>query len=176
SRECDNGPRVEPPGVECLPSLPRRAAIAGVLFFLSGSAALVYQVVWQRILALQSGVGIHSIAIIVAAFMVGLGLGSHAGGLVSERRTARGALVAFALVEIAVGVFGAASGPLFYDLLSLRHSGLFHPSSRAAVVQFACLTPPTFLMGMSLPLLGRGIVSDVRQAPRTIGYLYALNT
>src|SRR4029453_3500075 len=103
SRECDNGPRVEPPGVECLPFLPRRAAIAGVLFFLSGSAALVYQVVWQRILALQSGVGIHSIAIIVAAFMVGLGLGSHAGGLVSERRTARGALVAFALVEIGGG-------------------------------------------------------------------------
>ena len=54
---------------------PRRpgleAALAGIAFFLSGAAALVYQVSWPRILALHSGVGIYSIAIIVAAFMAG---------------------------------------------------------------------------------------------------------
>jgi predicted membrane-bound spermidine synthase len=156
--------------------LPARALLAGVLFFLSGAAALAYQVVWQRILALQSGVGIYSIAIIVAAFMVGLGLGSHAGGVLCERRSPRRALLAFALIEIGIAAWGAASGPLLYDLLSLRLSSWFDPLPRAALVQFAFLLPPTFLMGMSLPFLVRALVEDTEGAARTVGYLYALNT
>ena len=32
-----------------------RMALIGVLFAVSGAAALIYQVAWQRILALQSG-------------------------------------------------------------------------------------------------------------------------
>ena len=96
--------------------MPARALLAGVLFFLSGAAALVYQVVWQRILALQSGVGIYSIAVIVAAFMVGLGLGSHAGGLLCERRSARSALLTFALVEIGIAV--GFVGVFFLSFLS----------------------------------------------------------
>lgn len=156
--------------------MPSRTAIAGVLFFLSGSSALVYQVVWQRILALQSGVGIYSIAIIVAAFMVGLGLGSLAGGVWSERVLPRRALGLFAATELCIGVLGALSGPFLYDFLSLRMSHLFHPLVRAAMVQFACLVGPTFLMGMSLPFLVRALVREAGSAPRTIGYLYALNT
>lgn len=156
--------------------MPSRTAIAGILFFLSGASALVYQVVWQRILALQSGVGIYSIAIIVAAFMVGLGLGSHLGGIACERVSPRRALAAFAAIEISIGALGALSGPVMYDLLSLRLSHLFHPLPRAALVQFACLAAPTLLMGMSLPFLVRALVRDTAEAPRTIGYLYALNT
>ena len=63
----------------------RRVALAGLLFLLSGAAALVYQVAWQRILALHSGIGLYSVAMIVAAFMAGLGMGSHAGGRLSAR-------------------------------------------------------------------------------------------
>ena len=54
---------------------------------------------WQRILALHSGVGIYSIAMIVGAFMAGLGVGSHVGGLWSLRVDARRSLRLFALVE-----------------------------------------------------------------------------
>ena len=46
--------------------------LIGLAFFASGSAALVYQVVWQRVLAFHTGVGITSVALIVAAFMAGL--------------------------------------------------------------------------------------------------------
>ena len=60
-------------------------ALVGAAFLLSGAAALVYQVVWQRLLALHTGVGITSIALIVAAFMAGLGFGSQAGGVLSAR-------------------------------------------------------------------------------------------
>ena len=60
--------------------------LAGLAFFASGASGLVYQVAWQRILALHSGVGIYSIAMIVGAFMAGLGVGSHFGGPVQPAR------------------------------------------------------------------------------------------
>ncbi len=43
-------------------------ALLGALFCMSGAAALVYQVAWQRVLALHTGVGVYSVATIVAAF------------------------------------------------------------------------------------------------------------
>src|SRR5438876_3899862 len=46
------------------------------IFFTSGFAALVYQVVWQRMLVIFSGADVHSATIVVAAFMAGLGCGS----------------------------------------------------------------------------------------------------
>ena len=46
--------------------------LLGVAFFLSGAAALVYQVVWQRILTLHTGIGVVSVSLIVAAFMAGI--------------------------------------------------------------------------------------------------------
>ena len=91
--------------------------LAGLLFFLSGGAALVYQVAWQRLLALHSGVGLYSVAMIVAAFMAGLGVGSHVGGLASAKLTPISALRLFALLELLVGAFGAASTWIYYDWL-----------------------------------------------------------
>ena len=83
----------EPPIVVAPPISRSRVrpelVLAGLAFFVSGASGLVYQVAWQRILALHSGVGIYSIAMIVGAFMAGLGVGSHVGGLVSLRIDAR---------------------------------------------------------------------------------------
>lgn len=52
------------------------------LFLISGFAALIYQIVWQRSLFTAFGVNIESITIIVSIFMFGLGIGSLAGGFV----------------------------------------------------------------------------------------------
>src|SRR3954467_4360039 len=90
-------------------------AAIGAIFFLSGASALVYQVAWQRILALHSGVGIYSIAMIVAAFMAGLGLGSRWGGVLSADVAPRRALLRFALLEVGIAAFGALSVPIYYD-------------------------------------------------------------
>jgi spermidine synthase len=132
-------------------------------------------VAWQRILALQSGVGIHSVAAIVAAFMLGLGLGSLGGGALSARLSSRAALYAFAAVELAIGALGAVSCGLYYDVLYVRAPWLYSPLWRAALVHMGVLLPPTFLMGMSLPLLARGTVREGRTAGRTLGLLYGIN-
>jgi spermidine synthase len=149
--------------------------LAGCAFFLSGGAGLVYQVAWQRILALQSGVGIYSIAMIVAAFMAGLGLGSHLGGLLSLRLSARGALYAFAVLELGIGLFGAVSCFLYYDVLYGRHGWLYSDPWRAGALHFLSLLLPTGLMGMSLPFLARALVADARTAGSTVGVLYGVN-
>jgi spermidine synthase len=149
--------------------------LAGTAFFASGVAALVYQVAWQRILALHSGVGIYSIAMIVGAFMAGLGGGSHLGGLLTTRVGPRQALRVFAGLELGIAAFGAASCFLYYDLLYLRAAWLYAVPWRAGLLHFLSLVLPTTLMGMSLPFLVRGMVTDVRGAGRTIGLLYAIN-
>ena len=56
-----------------------------LLFFLSGFPALLYQIVWQRALFTLYGVNIESVTIIVTVFMLGLGIGSLAGGWLSSR-------------------------------------------------------------------------------------------
>ena len=58
------------------------------VFFASGFAALLYQVIWQRLLAIFSGADIYSATVIVAAFMGGLGVGHLAGGHVADRGVA----------------------------------------------------------------------------------------
>jgi len=152
-----------------------RVALAGLLFLLSGAAALVYQVAWQRLLALHSGVGLYSVAMIVAAFMAGLGIGSWQGGRISTALSGRRALTLFALVELAIGAFGAASPWLYYDWLYPRAVGLPSPSWQAGLLHLLALLPPTVLMGTSLPFLVRAVVTDAASASRRIGWLYGVN-
>jgi hypothetical protein len=132
-------------------------------------------VAWQRILVLHSGVGVYSVAMIVAAFLAGLGIGSHLGGVLSVRVSPRAAVGVFAALELGVGAFGASSAVVYYDLLYVRMPWLYHSPVGAGVAHFLALLPPTALMGMSLPFLVRATVRDVSEAGRTIGLLYALN-
>ncbi len=148
----------------------------GAAFFLSGAAALVYQVAWQRLLELQTGVGVYSVAAIVAGFMIGLGIGSHAASVLSPRCTPAGALNVFAAIELGIAFFGLLSCSLYYDWLYVRWGWLFSSPWRAVGVQFVALFLPTFLMGMSLPFLTRAMVTSVTGAGRTVGLLYAVNT
>ena len=146
-----------------------------VAFFLSGTAALIYQTVWQRIVALHTGIGLASISVIVASFMLGLGLGSHLGGTLSTRLDERRSLLAFGLVEVLIAAWGAASAWIYYDLLYTRWSWLYAETWRAVPLHAISLGIPTTLMGMSLPLLVRATVRESRLASRTIGFLYGLN-
>src|SRR5688572_5669201 len=91
-----------------------------VLFFLSGFAALLYQVVWQRMLTFFGGADIYSVTIIVSAFMGGLGFGSLAGGYLADRLDSRRRLVAFAVCELAIAAFAIFSAAIYYDVLYVQ--------------------------------------------------------
>ena len=147
-----------------------------VLFFLSGFAALIYQVVWQRILTFFGGADIYAVTIIVSAFMGGLGFGSLAGGYLADRLTPRGRLVGFALCELAVAVFAVFSAAIYYDFLYVRLGSWDASRPALAAVIFAVTLWPTFFMGMSLPLLARLLATDPGQPDRWVAFLYGANT
>jgi predicted membrane-bound spermidine synthase len=160
------------------PRLPGRLAFALLLgvFFASGFAALLYQVVWQRVLAIFSGSDVFSVTIIVSAFMGGLGCGSFAGGTLADRLSRARCLAAFAGAELAIAGFAVLSKAYYYDVLYGRLGAVELPFPLLGALLFASVLWPTFFMGLSLPLLARGATGALEAAARTVGSLYGWNT
>lgn len=143
-----------------------------LLFALSGMAALVYEIVWQRVLFAAYGVNIESVTLVVAVFMLGLGLGALVGARVSERFPKRLPEL-FAGAELAIGVFGAVSIPLI-EAIAARTLHLSMAGVAAAV--FGSLLLPTLLMGATLPVLVAHVTRHDAHVGATVGRLYGLNT
>jgi spermidine synthase len=144
--------------------------------FLSGFAALLYQVVWQRILVIFSGADAYSSTLIVAAFMAGLGVGYLTGGHIADRVSRATALLLFAAAEAAIAAFGLVSRGLYYDVLYERLGAYAFAAPLLSGILFISLLWPTFFMGLSLPLLARALTDRVERAAFTVGSLYAFNT
>lgn len=147
-----------------------------LLYFLSGLPALLYQTVWQRLLVLHSGVGTASVSIIVAAYMLGLGLGSLLGAHFSRRMTPRKALTVFASLEMSIAVYAFLSPTLLYDILYQRLGWMYTNLWVAAGLHVATLVLPTTLMGMTLPLMTRALVREGSVASSSVSLLYGCNT
>src|SRR5512134_1404481 len=80
-----------------------------LIFFLSGMAGLLFQVVWVREFGLIFGNTIHSAALVTGVFLGGLGLGGYLAGIVADRAYQRDRLAAlrlYALSEAAIGALG----------------------------------------------------------------------
>ena len=143
-----------------------------VLFFLSGFPALLYQIVWQRALFTLYGVNIESVTMIVTVFMLGLGMGSLAGGWLSSRPRMR-LLLAFGLIEFSVGTFGAASLWIFHRIGAITAGA---STLTTGLIAFALLLVPTMLMGSTLPLLVEHFVRRTGNVGESVGLLYSVNT
>ena len=76
----------------------------GFLAFFSGVAALIYQTLWIKQLSLVVGVDVYAVTTGVAAFFVGLALGSFWFGRISDRM-AKPALL-FAGLEVGIALLG----------------------------------------------------------------------
>jgi predicted membrane-bound spermidine synthase len=150
--------------------------LSAAAFFASGFAALLYQVIWQRLLVLFSGADLYSVTIIVASFMGGMGVGHLIGGHVADRVSARTSLLCFAGAELAIAVFGFFSRALYYDFLYTNLGATQFPAAALGLLLFASLLVPTFFMGASLPLLSRALASRLERAASVIGVLYGVNT
>jgi len=156
-------------------TLPSRRAINTKLvplFTVSGVAALVYQVCWQRLLFVAFGVDIESITIIVSAFMLGMGIGSLIGGELADRFPDR-IMGLFALTELCIGTFGYFSPWLISTIGARTIQG---STFGIAATNFLLLLFPTTLMGATLPMLVAHIMQIYRNVGVSIGLLYFVNT
>jgi spermidine synthase len=156
-------------------------ALLCILFFLSGACALVYQVMWLRLLSLVFGVTVYAASTVLASFMAGLALGSFVAGRSARRIPSP--LLAFGIVEILIGVSALAT-PLVLDAVknvwvvfqpTLPSSLVFITVARF-VVAFIVLIVPTTLMGATLPIVMRSALVTERAVASRIGLLYAVNT
>src|SRR4051794_2992783 len=142
------------------------------VFLLSGFAALLYQNVWQRALYSIYGINVESVTMVVTAFMLGLGLGSLAGGVVSKDPK-RPVLLYFALVELGIGLFGMGSLALFHAVGNVT---LGMGNLPTFLVTFLLVLFPTVLMGSTLPLLVAHLVRENKNVGKSVGTLYFVNT
>jgi spermidine synthase len=159
-----------------------RALHAGYLFaFVSGAAALVYEVLWmRRFLSLFGATAPATSATLSAMF-----LGLAAGSLVIGRRCARWPrpLRAYGILEVCIGLGALLVIPALglYERLypALYNGPLNRPLVFIAVktvLAMAALFVPAFLMGGTLPLLAQAFVSSKGETGKTGSAIYAANT
>ncbi|MDW8234654.1 MAG: spermidine synthase, partial [Roseiflexaceae bacterium] len=108
--------------------------VALTIFFASGFSALLYQVIWQRILGFFSGADVYSVTIIVAAYMAGMGVGSLTGGYLADRLSRWGNLALFAGAELSIALFALGSKGFYYDWLYRQNAQLASSPLLMAIV------------------------------------------
>jgi spermidine synthase len=152
-----------------------------ICFFLSGAAALLYEVVWVRMLTQIFGSTAYAVATVLAGFMAGLALGSYLFGRIVDRK--KNYLRLYGWLELGIGIYGFLVPHVFKGALAI-YGKLFwlHQISPFAfncalfLLAFTLLAVPTFLMGATLPVLSRFFIQSLNQLGRRVGELYGTNT
>ena len=165
-----------------LPSgLPRRVVLLALLCLTaSGSAGLIAEVVWSRVLAAMFGSALTGTGLLLAIFMAGLGFGSVLGGRVVAR-TRLAPLATFGLVEIAIGALVFVTPWLFRIAapatlaLESNFSDAVAPLA-PALTSVVILGPIVILMGMTFPLFLAGIRGSDERLGADAGWVYGINT
>ncbi|MHC8309090.1 spermidine synthase [Pseudomonas sp. GT1P32] len=148
--------------------------IPALLLFVSGAAALVYQVLWIKQLSLVVGVEVYAITTGISAFFAGLALGGWLFGRWADRL--QQPVLLYAGLEVVVAVLGV--GATF--AMSLAASPFAWLEQQVGVVAwvlpFALVGIPALLMGGTLPVLVRSLATDPQHLGKAGGQLYAANT
>ncbi len=146
-----------------------------LLYCLSGWTSLAYEVLWARMLSMQFGVSIFGVVLTVAAFMIGLGLGSLAGLRWAKR--CNSPLILFAALEIAVALYAL----LLPNMLQSLGGWMDGIAAQLTLAQWyllqgaealCLLVVPAYAMGVGFAL----VLKVVEHSPVSLGKLYGLNT
>jgi spermidine synthase len=145
----------------------------------SGFTALVYQLIWTRLLGFSFGTSTEAVSTVLAVFFAGLAIGN----LVAARLQPRieRPLRVYAILEMAVGVAALISLPLLENLHAV-YAWLGVPGSASGltlsrvVLSALVLLPPTIAMGATLPVVARGLIDRDAARGRGSAILYAANT
>lgn len=159
----------------------RSPRFVAVLFAVSGAAGLAYEIIWFKQFSQVWGSSALSLAIVVACFLFGLGLGARLIGGRADRFARP--LRAFALCELGIGLFGLLTRWELSRLGAVMAHGYGvlegAPMLQALVRVAGCLLimgPPCVLMGATLPILVRAFVAQGDHVGSASAWLYAFNT
>ena len=144
------------------------SVILAVLLFVSGAAALIYQLLWIKQLSLIVGVEVYAITTAVSAFFAGLALGGAALGRIADRD--QRPLRLYARLELGIGLSAIA--------VTLALAGAARPFAvlenqfgvAAWLPLFLLVAAPAFLMGGTLPVLLSTLAPDSSHVARAGGF------
>jgi spermidine synthase len=160
-----------------------RAAGAGIVYVaiaLSGMTALSAEVIWTRILSLLFGATTYTFSLIVAAFLLGLGIGSSVGSVMARNLTRP--RVAFAWCQLLLCAAIAWTAHVLTQSLPywpINPSISTDPWFTLQLDFVRCLwavLPAAILWGASFPLALASVASPGEDPARLVGGVYAANT
>ncbi|MGD0743597.1 MAG: fused MFS/spermidine synthase [Verrucomicrobiota bacterium] len=146
-----------------------------LLFFGSGCAALIYEIVWFQMLQLVIGSSAVSLGVVVGTYMGGMCLGSVV--LPRVISAARHPLRVYALLESGIGLLGVL---ILFGMPEVARIYSAHVGSGLAGILLrglfaaACLLPPTILMGATLPAMARRL-ETTPHGVSWLGFFYGGN-
>jgi len=154
-------------------------------FFLSGFAALLYQMAWMRQLSTVFGTSELAVATVLAAYMAGLALGAGIAARVVDR--VRRPILVYGVLEASIAI-SAIAVPFLLQLAGVAYAAMFGglqqppdasglgQSAFYLIVTFIVLVVPTACMGATLPMLTRYAVRKDEDVGPRVGLLYSINT
>ncbi len=153
-----------------------------MLFFLSGTCGLIYEVSWAKMLTWSFGSTVFATSTVLVAFMGGLGLGSLVFGRLVDSHSDR-SLEVYAILQAGIGLsafaipFLLGSLDRIYDYVYQSfHSSFYLFSLIRFTLSLTILIIPTTLMGGTLPVISRALVRSIGRVGRKVGLLYFVNT
>ncbi|MCG8648217.1 MAG: fused MFS/spermidine synthase, partial [Pirellulales bacterium] len=163
----------------------RSFVLVAACFLVSGFAALLYETVWLRQFAILLGTSEQALTVVLASYMAGLAIGALVASKVVDRIGRP--LLTYGLLELGIAVTAlavpaglAAAGALQISVLGtadeLPSAGSPLQMAFCLATAFALILIPTGLMGATLPLLARHVVSRDQDLGPKVGLLYAINT
>lgn len=160
----------------------RKDKVLFLLFVASGFCGLLYQVIWLRLAFANFGIVTPVLSVVVSVFMLGLALGSWAGGKWIGLLTAKAkksAIWFYAALEFCIGI-GAFMVPSTFALGEtwLLQAGAMD-STRYLLLSASIITmsllPWCVFMGATFPFMMSYIKEGERQQRKSFSYLYLAN-
>ena len=159
--------------------------MVGCCFLLSGFAALVYETAWLREFAILFGTSEIALGIVLSTYMGGLALGAFVMARMQHRVTRP--LRFYAMLEFGIAGSALAVPTILHAVRALQIALFQSPDSpppAAEASQFlltflgaaAATLLPTAMMGATLPMLAKHLVSRNEDLGPRLSALYALNT
>lgn len=154
------------------------------VFFFSGLSSLIYEVLWMRMLTLTFGTTVFAASTVITVFMLGLALGSYYVGVwIDKNSDSLNLLRVYALIELSIGAYCFLTPWLFSNLdmlygyiYTLGEINFYLFSIIRFLFSLLVLFIPTFLMGSTLPLLSKYLVTHRDSVGKEVGVLYGINT
>ena len=147
---------------------------------LSGFCALGAEVIWTRLLSLLLGPTVYTFSIVLAVFLIGLGMGSSIGSLVGRAimrpKLALGVCQILLMAAIGWTAYALACSLPYWPVMPMISTSPWFNFQIDVVRCTWAILPATVLWGASFPLALAAAASQGQDPGYLVGKVYAANT